>query len=472
MSGIDIGGIVSGFDSARRTYRDAELKKAQADQDREFSILQALAQHMDPEMAAVGAAGLLQLAEGGPKVGKGLRGFLGEVDRSSALPSIRALLGAGQQAPTPQPGSAAQPNTAVVEPERQARGPGMATAPPVAPAGEGPPGMALPGAQVGAGGAPPGMDAGGGAPGGPPGLLPATGPLPQPPETPQQKMRRLYPSAGEIAANQTFLNLQARLNAVLQGIRAAKTPQEQDLVRGIAGAPRRATNTKPQNAEFRTADGRELSGTVIFDPATGVAEVDGEPVTILKLLPTNAPRPIAVSRNVGGVVTRDFMDPNNLGGPPLASVDTNMPVPAPPSPYSGTVTTDEGVFRLPRGGGEAEKVGNAPPRAGELTPEQQEATGWLRDVDAEVKAALSGVNQNRPSGMKATALPTQQQNAIVAKVTRNRYKTIGELTAATKRSAGGTSSTTESPRDRANRVRQRLESQQPSRVQGPGMPPG
>lgn len=464
-------GIISGFDQARRTFRDAELKKVQGEQDREFSILSALAQHIDPELAAVGASGLLNLAGNPAKTGKGMRGFLGEVDASSHMPQLQALFGAGGANAAPTPGSAAQPDSAAVDPERVANGPGIG-APPAGP-------DLTPGTGMAASGtlAPPGLDDGGG---GPPALDPGgalgmgTPPGPPPPETAQQRQKRLFPSAGDVAAEQTFKNLKARLDAVMGAIRTAKSPDEVDLVRGIAGAPRRATSTKPMNAEYRGADGQEMSGTVIFDPATGQAEVDGQPVTILKMLPTNAPRPIRVNvKGADGNVAAEFRDPNNLEAPALASIPTGMPPSAPPSAYSGTVTTDEGVFQVDRGGGRGPRLGDRPAQAGALSPEQQEATGWLTDVSAAVKAQLSTFNQNRPPGMKATSLPVEQQNALVARISKGRYKTLGELTAATKRAAGaGGSTSTGSARDRANRVRQRLEGADPARVQGTGLPPG
>lgn len=482
-AGIDAAGLISGFDEARRAERDRQLKEASGREDREFSILSALAQHTDPDIAAIGASALLGLVgQNGPKMQKGFRGFMGEVEKSTALAPLRQFLGAGSANAAPQPGSAAQPDTALVEPraQAQARATGNVTPPTF--------GAPTPGTEIGAGVTPPTIGAPapasaiggttppefGGAAGPPaPPLGLATPAGPPPPETPQQRSRRLFPSAADIAAETTYRNLKARLDAVMQAIKAAGGTQ-QDVMNatlGIAGAPRRAVATKPMNAQYRTADGQQFEGTVIFDPTTGDAEVDGQPVTILKMMPTNAPRPIRQRMNTDGTYTDVYLDPNTLE--PTATVHTGIPVTPGPPPYSGTVTTDEGVFRLPRGAGAPEKVGNAPQKAGELTPEQKQATAWVTDVNAEAKAALSAFNQNRPSGMKATALPVQQQNAIVQKVTKGRYKTVGELTAATKReagappSSGGTGSTM---RDKANAVRQRLERGQTNRVEGSGIP--
>lgn len=472
-------GLISGFDNARRTYRDAELAKAAHDQDREFSILSALAQHTDPELAKIGAAGLLNIAQGGiPRTGKGMSGFLGEVDKTSQMPALQAIFGAGASgappatAAVPTPGSAAQPNSAAVDPERVANGPGigagvtpptMGGAPPGAPSA---PGVTAPqfGAQA------PDSPLGEASPPqfGAPGLgMPPAGP--PPPETPQQRSKRLFPSAGDIAADTASKQLKARIQAVFEGLQTAKNPDEVDIIRGLAGAPRRQSVNKPMNAEYRDATGQEMSGTVIFDPTTGQAEVDGQPVTILKMLPTNAPRPIGVNRNVGGNITRDFLNPNDPSAPPLASVETGMPVPAPPPEFGGTATVNGQVVQTPRRAGQAPNVlGAAPTPAGALDADQQEATGWLTDVNAEVKAKLNATNQQRIGMPKTTALPIAEQNAIVAKVTKGRFKTLGELTAATKRSVGGGG---DGRRDLGNRVRQRLERGDSSTIQGSGIPP-
>lgn len=472
IPGIDSAGIISGFDAARRQYRDAEMKNAHAQEDRQYAILQALATHMDPEIAAIGASGLLEMAGGkGPQFAKNFGGFMGQIDQSAYMDPLKKYLGAGATNAAPQPGSAAQPDTALVEPEAQ-QAPSVGATPPTF----GAPGMQPQGAQAPTFGAQAGPSVGGTtAPtfgGGPSPQAPALGSMapagPPPPETPQQRSRRLFPSAADIAEETTYRNLQARLRSVMEAIRGARTEDERDLVRGIAGAPRARTATKPMNAQFRTADGQELEGTVVFDPSTGQAEVDGQPVTILKMLPTNAPRPIRQPMNTGGTRTDMYLNPSTLE--PIGTVDTGIPISGPP-PYSGTVTTSEGVFRLPREGGQGEKIGDAPPRAGDMSADQQQATGMLADVNAAIKAALSQYNLNRPAGFKGTSLPVEQQNAIVKQVTKNRYKTIGELTAATKRT-GGSSGGGETMRDRANRVRQRLESNQPSRVQGSGLPPG
>ena len=471
-------GLISGFDQARTKYRDAEIAKSKADQDRQFSILSALAMHTDPELAKVGAAGLLNLASAGsPKTGKGLSGFLGEVDKSDYMAPLQAIFGGSSPASAmPQPGSAAQPDSAAVDPERVANGPGI-TDRVTAPTMGGNPGEEQVGARVAAptfGAQAPQSPLGGTEPPafGAPGMgMPPPGP--PPPETPQQRSLRLYPSAGMIAADTASRTLQARIQTVLEGLRSAKNPDEMDIIRGLAGAPRRRSITKPLNADYQTADGQQMTGTVIFDPETGQAEVNGEAVTILKMLPTNQPRPIGVKRNVGGVVTQDFLDPNDLNAPPMASIPTNMPITPGPAPYSGTATVNGQVVRLPRGGGAPEILGDAPQPAGALTPEQQDATAMLTDVNTEVKAALQKANANVfVSAQKKTTIPVEQQNAIVQKISKGQYKTLGQLVAATKRQVGTGSGSAAEPsrRDLGNRVRQRLEKSSPNIVQGPGLP--
>lgn len=477
-----VSGIISGFDEGRRKHRDQERERAYAREDREFSILQALATHLDPEIAAIGATALLGLAGGqGPKGKKGLSGFLGEVEGSAALDPVKKFLGAGGgpatgAGPTSAaavPGSAAQPSTAVVEPERQQRGPGL-SAPPAPAVGEGPPGMPLPGAQPGEGGPP--TLAGGMATGGPP--------PPPPPETPQTRMRRLFPSAGDIAEEQAFRGLQGRLQAILQGIQAVGGTKDDALsaTLGAVGAPRRATRAVSKLADYVGMDGQEYQRqTVIFNPeTTEYTDSSGNPVRVIREWPMTTPRPIRsqVLNPATGLMEDQFRDPNDLAGGPIATVPTNRtPPPAPPA-YSSIIQTPEGYVPVFRGGGTGAPIADTLPRAGELSGEQQQATAWLADVQAEIKAALAGVNRNVPSQFRTAALPTAQQNALVQKITQGRYQTIGELTAATKKVAapqgpgGPAGPAEEDARTRANRLRQRLEQGQPSRVQGSGMPPG
>lgn len=486
MSGIDVSGIISGFDEARRYERDAAMKLAHSREDRDFSILSALAQHMDPEIAAVGASALLGLqGSAGPKMRKGFSGFMGEIEKSSALEPLKRFLGAGSMNAMPTPGSAAQPSTALIEPEAQGVN-ARATAPTFGgnPAEEqvgarvAPPqfgGASAPASAVG-GTLPPEFGGGGAGPaGGPLGMAPPPGP--PPPETPQARMKRLFPSAGDIAEETKFRELKGRLNFLMEAIQRAKTDDERDLVRGIAGAPRSRAVTKPLNAEFRTADGQEMTGTVIFDQQSGQAEVDGQAVTILKMLPTNSPQPLRVNvKGDDGNITATFRDRNNPNAPPIASIPTGMPVPPPPSEFQSTANIDGQIVQTRRDGGPPNVLGNAPPAAGMLTADQQQATAWLTDVNATVKGELNAKNSSpnrNPALPKSTALTAAEQNAIVVKVTKGRYKTLGELTAATKRqvgNAGGGSG--DDMRSKANRVRQRLEQGDPSRVQGSGLPPG
>lgn len=470
-------GLISGFDQARTKYRDAEIAKAKADQDRQFSILQALALHTDPELAKVGAAGLLNLASSGsPRTGKGLSGFLGEVDKSDYMAPLQALFGGSSPVSATTGTTAAQPNSAAVDPERVANGPGIAdrVTPPTM---GGNPAEEQVGARVSAptfGAETPESPLGGteppafGAPGMGAPMMPQG---PPPPETPQGRAKRLYPTAGEIAADTASKTLQARIQAVFEGLRAAKTPDEQDIVRGLAGAPRRQSAAKVMNARYMGADGQEVEGAVVWDAIEQQATVDGQPVTVTKLMPINPPRPYVTSTAVGdGTYSKTAISPDT--GQPLWQLKTGMPVPTAPAEYSGTATVNGKVVRLPRGGGAPEVLGDAPQAAGMLTPEQAEATGWLTDVNAEVKAALAKANANVfVSSQKKTALPTAQQNAIVKQVTKGRYQTLGELTTATKRQVGtGTSGAEGSRRDLGNRVRQRLEKNDPSTIQGPGLP--
>lgn len=483
-------GIISGFDQARRMFRDAELARAAKDQDREFSILQALALHPDDSLAKIGAAGLLNIAQGGsPRANKGLSGFLGEVDRTSQMPALQAIFGAGAPGASPVSavpgaGTAAQPNSAAVDPQRVANGP-------VVGAGVTPPTM---------GGAPEqGLNAGVTAPTfganapraqsplgddttppqfGMPGLGSMPPPGPPPPEMQQGRMKRLFPTAGEIAAEQQYKQLQGRLQAIFEAMKNAKTPEERDVVFAAAGTPRRQTSYKPQNAQFTGPDGQLMEGMISYNSQTGEAEYDGQPVVVRKLLPTNTPRPVGVDV-VGpdGTLDRQYRNPNDIGAAPLATVPTGRPVPPAPSEFSGTTEVDGKVVRLPRGNSAPVVLGDARPAAGVLTIGQQEATAWLENVKKAVLGQLATRNSNpnrNPNLPAMRDLPAAEIDAIVVAETKGRYKNWGDLVAATKRQVGtGTRGADAggSRQDAGDRVRRRLEQgATASTVQGSGIP--
>jgi len=301
-------------------------------------------------------------------------------------------------------------------------------------------------------------------------------PMPPPPETPQQKYNRLYPSAGDIAKEQAYGTLAGRLQAVMEAIRQSQTETEKDLVRGLSGAPRRQTKHDVWNADYQTADGQMLTGSVVFNPDDGSTTVGGEPVTVLKRYPNTPARPIGVNvAGPGGTVNRQFRDPYDPAGPPIGEIPTGLRQPAGPPDYSGTVTTPEGIFQVdPREGGRGPRLGDAPPRAGDLDLNQSEALQWKTDVDVAVKSALSQRNVGKPSVIADKALPETEVNKIVLRISRGRFQSYGQLVAATKRQTGSTGSTGggDARREGANRVRRRLEAQDPGRVQGEGMPPG
>jgi hypothetical protein len=474
-----IADLVSGFDTRRRAYGEEELKRQQAVADREFNILSVLAQHPDPEIASIGATGLLEVA-GGARPGKGLKGFLGEVDRSTYMPQIQQWLKGPPGAPA-QPGSAVLPGSSPVQPERQAAGPPSMAVPPMGGTASAPPGMEAVGTgamdaamgqglEQAMGAAPPGM-AGDGPP-----VLPSQPIVPMP-ETPQAKYRRLFPTAGEIAADTQYQTLRGKMLAIAEAIRQAGGSQE-DLINatmGAAGAPRRATRSTLVEAEYRTMDGQELRGTVIFDPDTREAQVDGQPVTILRQFPKNPPRPIRQSMATGtpGNQTRQdvYFDPTDLGTP-LAIMDTGIPVAAPPAPTTGgmepVMVDGTRKFAQRRRDGTLEIVEGVepPPPAGGNTPEMAEAIGLLVAVQQEVQAREA---KQRVPGLPAKKLDLGTVDQIVLQLSKGRWKSLADLKSATVRVAP-TSGTT--ARDKADRVRDRLNQQRGNAVPGSGMPPG
>jgi hypothetical protein len=195
------------------------------------------------------------------------------------------------------------------------------------------------------------------------------------------------------------------------------------------GVPRRAGNQRVQNARYRTAEGAEVQGAVVFDPASGEAQVEGQPVTVLQLLPNTPPRPVrGPQMAAGGQVTVPYLDPYTLE--PVATFETGMPPPAQPSEFTGGITwaTDAAgnpVALRPTRTGMATVPGVQPPpsRTAQADPE---AVGFLRAVDRQL-AALA-----KPAfpGMPVPRVTDQQMNAETARLTGGRYQTYAELAAA------------------------------------------
>jgi len=86
-----LGGFLSGVVSQRQRYEDQAREDAQSSQAREDAVLQHLATSDDPEVKALGVAGILQSTS--PKKRKsGFQGWLGELQDNPAMAKVRALV--------------------------------------------------------------------------------------------------------------------------------------------------------------------------------------------------------------------------------------------------------------------------------------------------------------------------------------------------------------------------------------------
>ena len=409
-------GLLSGLDQRRREERERATKEADSQQDREISLLMQLAQGDDPEIASIAGAGLLETLSGNRKVtnAKGLRGFLGEVDRSSYLPQIRAAMQArGTQPQTPgTPGGAALPGASPVEPKAQGAGAGQPPMlempmvsrqglgvaptpemPAVSQAGLGVAGMGAPGAAGGSTPAPLGA-----AMAGPPAL----------PENAQQRYQRLFPSASEVAQRTKVAELMARFQAATDALRGAKTPDERNMIMAMNGAPQAQLRPAAYNVRFINEMGMEDQGVGVME-ADGTMTVDGRPVRPVEATPVNqrgrAPQHVDRKNPETGLMERVYFDADTMQQIRVEPLNT---LPSVPPQFEGA------PVRLGNGGMGAVRRGTAPdappevvqipgavaPPRGSTRPQDpkkgtraREAAAFLKDVRARInEKAKAGKN--------------------------------------------------------------------------------
>ncbi len=439
--------------------RQQETAASRAEEDRlsslETNLLMQLAQGDDPEIATMAGAGLLEIIAGNGKVqkAKGLRGFLGEVSRSSYLPGIKSVLDSRRATtpPTPgAPGGAALPPGSPVEPKAQGAAASLPPMPATSMAGLGLPpempsvaraGLGLP-ASTAAAGSP-----GGVAPPGPPGLgaLGSPGSMPSPPENPAQKSARLFPSAAETAQQQAMSGLMAKYQAALSALEAAKgNPRAEDLVMGINGVPPAQLRPTSVNVDHIDPNTGVLTTSVGVINNNGAVMVDGigrvQPVGDVRPINQRARQPIKSRRQrlnpdgtPSGVYDEVLIDPDT--GEETV-IPAGMPVNAPPA-YSGTVELGDGrIGGIPRGG---LPPGTTPPILGRENPPQpstrtpaatttttaREAKAYYATLQARVKSQLATMRD--PLGEPLKALPVDQLDALTKEVTRGRYATYESL---------------------------------------------
>lgn len=433
----------------RAQAREADEKAA----DREYQILSILAQHGSEEIKGMAGASLLDLAQNtvsGRKGAKGIRGFLGESEKSPYMDQVRSAMTSARVAP-PQPQSAAMSTNAPVSPGSQ----------PIAAAPAAPPLSGAPPTQAGQ------LDRSGQmAMAGPEGPEMQQGPAPLassantvgamlPQAPPEPKIRSLFPTAEEIARDKVTENsalLKGRLDTTATTLQQyGATPREvQDAMLGISGAPR---SRRPLAVPMiLTVNGQEVLG--VFDPDTQTYEVDGVAVQ-----PSNARRPSTSAPQGQKPVLRPGANgeyqwiyppeasapaaPGAPGAPAAAPTGPDMsvtsvptgvkrppPQPSPTAPMS-TFTGDpdgpgpapSGVYARNRDGSVGEKLGDPPPRAGgQVTDQQRQYKVWKDVVDKN----LAALGKNKFTG-RATVLTDTQRDQEAAKISKNPQMTYNEL---------------------------------------------
>lgn len=100
---LALPGLLSGFAGRKAEIEQQNLVEAQASQQRESKVFEALINSPDPEISSMAVAGLLHSAQPGQRK-SGLRGWLGEMQGSPFLPKIQALLNQPTQVEEPVSG--------------------------------------------------------------------------------------------------------------------------------------------------------------------------------------------------------------------------------------------------------------------------------------------------------------------------------------------------------------------------------
>lgn len=455
-----ITGMLQGLNERRVAERAQNQQRDEKLGDLEIRVLEQLAQGDDDEIAALAGAGILETLSGNNKVtrAKGLRGILGETQRSSFLPGIGSLLASRKsKSLTPgTPGGAALPPTSPVQPQspqQQAGPPGPPEMSDVARGGLGLP--PAPPESISAlrpgGGAGPALSGSlGGPPAAPAGLGMAGAPMPQPPEMPDARVRRLYPSANQTAAAAKQAEAVAKYQSMLTGLQMARSsgdPMAVNAVLGSLGAP--LPQLKPQllNIKYLRADGSEGQGLAVVN-GDGTADIEGgERVRVLSGSAVNqrpqAPQRIPVADPVTGLV--DYLG-INADGSEAYRVDSNMQPQAPPSEYNGF---REGlgpdgrpaILAMPRTAGEQPRVvAPAVPDRAAGSPgssaEARTAKGILASYQQAIKEAEAAAPINAMTKKRAP-LTDQQRQAIFKRVAPG-YQDFKDLNIAAQ---GGTRST-------------------------------
>jgi len=275
-------GLLSGFTGRKSQIEDQRYAEAQRSRQREAAIFESLINSPDPEVKSLAIAGLLDSAGPGKRK-RGFSGWLGELESSTYLPQIQALVN------TPVEEEQTVPGIPSRRPTQQFMSQAILSPPPgIAPA-------ALPGqSPVEPGAPPPTMPTAqqsptGGIPGAAPGIVasnvqaPGATPPPgvgQPPPSmfgPMQagpevgrtdkvlRPRSVFPTSFDQAMDQAKGQYLGRARGLQEALRSARTPEEKQLVLELSG----------YNQSSRGGTTSYGEGEIITDPnsPTGFSQI-------------------------------------------------------------------------------------------------------------------------------------------------------------------------------------------------------
>lgn len=360
-----ISGFTRGIAQGLQQTREENQRRSERENDREFRLLDALAKSDDPEIASMALAGMLDHQTGKPA--KGLRGFLGEMQGHPALPTIQQLIRSGKQVPDADPTSQTTSQAPTAFPEQtlasaQTVG-GVAT-----PAGQTPAAMSRSSAVT---------------PGAPP-LRMGFHTVP----------RQVFLTPEERAGREAEATVTGKLSAFRAGMRQAKTPEEQELVRNLSGGPRRTASYKPVTLELDNGDGTTSMTAGYFDQAGGGYYDDAyTPLSNVKRIVPNTGGSTNPNAGLRGVKVKDPTSPTGWSQEyhhpdgSVAYVVKGATPYTPPPAFSGTTTIedpdsgDATVSGIPRGGGAPVPLGTRPAPAGAPSTDQALAQGVIQAID-------------------------------------------------------------------------------------------
>lgn len=476
-----LGGMFQGFNDAREGAYQQNLKDEAGARAQEAKVYQYLLESRDPEIQSLALSGMMESARPGTKK-KGLRGWLGEVQQGEVFPQIKSAMGEmvpDAPAAPATPSGAALPSTTPVH--------GGPTATPASPTGQ--PAPSMPGQALSPEAAPAGVTGAAGPSAPAPAAAMSASPAPllggpppgPPPEHPMHRRGTGIPTAEEIAGATEAAKEKAQLDAFTTSLRQAGASDDQirQAILGRAGAPMRMGTAAagpmmadPQDPEtpiptLRTVDSAGVAHVTLLDGTSVPPHYVGY-VKQTKGLSSMVPDTPAMRQQYGIPATEPKSPTGYFKVQAEGSGYTHQVAEqtGPPA-YSGVVTLDDpgsttgrSVTPVLRGGGTGKALGAAPLPAGEATPDEAEAKGWVAAVDKKIKeGALPGL-----------PIRAGSYDQVTKAVSGGKYQTYQSLQAAAQKSSSAPSATGGSS-SVADRIRKRLDSQRGTPPAGPPPPP-